>query len=101
MLKECRLDLDERLCRFAARNGHLEVLKWLRASGCPWSNGSKGTCAAAARGGHLEILQWARENGCPWDEKTCEEAAKFVHGEVFDWARANGAPNRGTLEDYH
>jgi hypothetical protein len=25
----------------------------------------------AARGGHLEVLQWARANGCPWDEWTC------------------------------
>ena len=27
------------------------------------------TCWAAAIGGHLEVLQWARANGCPWDEK--------------------------------
>ena len=25
------------------------------------------TCAYAARGGHLKVLKWARENGCPWD----------------------------------
>ena len=28
----------------------------------------RGTCSSAAKGGHLEVLQWARANGCPWDE---------------------------------
>jgi len=27
---------DIETCRFAAYGGHLEVLKWLRAKGCPW-----------------------------------------------------------------
>jgi hypothetical protein len=30
------------------------------------------TCAKAANSGHLEVLQWARANGCPWDERTCQ-----------------------------
>jgi hypothetical protein len=25
----------------------------------------------AAMFGHLEVLKWARANGCPWDEETC------------------------------
>jgi hypothetical protein len=29
----------------------------------------------AARAGHLELLQWAHANGCPWDESTCAMAA--------------------------
>ena len=57
----------------------------------------RGTCADAASGGHLEVLQWARANGCPWDEETCREAAEGGHLEVLQWARANGAPwNEGT-----
>jgi len=27
-------------------------------------------CAQAADGGHMEVLQWARANGCPWDGRT-------------------------------
>ena len=46
----------------AAVNGHLEVLQWLRANGCPWN---ANTCAWAARNGHLELMNWARVNGCP------------------------------------
>ena len=47
---------------FAAQGGHLEVMQWARANGCPWDSL---TCAYAAEGGYLEVLQWARANGCP------------------------------------
>jgi hypothetical protein len=53
---------DSYTCSTAARNGHLEVLKWTRANGCPWDDA---TSAAAAQNGHFEILHWARSNGCP------------------------------------
>ena len=36
----------------------------------------------AAAGGHLELLQWARANGCPWDEDTFVRAAHGGHLEV-------------------
>ena len=77
-------------------NGHLEVLQWARAHGCPWD---KWTCAYAAEGGHLEVLQWARANGCPWDNRTCIAAAENGHLEVLKWARAEGCPCWGTLTD--
>ena len=64
--RQGRLSRQEYLCEGAARSGHLEVLQWLRANGCPWD---EWTCKYAAEGGHLEVLQWARANGCPWDEK--------------------------------
>ena len=38
----------------------------------PWDGW---TCSKAARGGHLEVLKWARANGCPWDEVIRELAA--------------------------
>ena len=46
----------------------------------------------AAEGGHLEVLQWARANGCPWDEWTCHNAAAGGHLEVLRWAHANECP---------
>jgi hypothetical protein len=72
-----------------ARGGHLSVLLWLRAHGCPWSPRA---CGSAAEGGHLSVLQWLRANGCPWDEFTCEAAAGVGHLAVLEWARANGCP---------
>ena len=77
----------DNLCFYAAKGGHLEVLKWLRENGCPWDSC---TCYSAAKGGHLEVLKWLRENGCPWDSNTCDFAAKGGHLEVLKWARQNG-----------
>jgi hypothetical protein len=76
-----------RVCEFAARGGHLEVLQWARANGCGWGIS---TCHEAARGGHLEVLQWARANGCAWNASTCCEAARGGHLATLQWARANG-----------
>ena len=77
----------DNLCFYAAKGGHLEVLKWLRENGCPWDSC---TCYSAAKGGHLEVLKWLRENGCPWDSNTCAHAAQGGHLEVLKWARQNG-----------
>jgi len=38
---------------------------WLRQHDCPWN---EKLCAYAAANGHLEVLKWAREHGCPWQE---------------------------------
>ena len=73
------LGSKEFLCGVAARGGHLEVLKWARANGCPWDGR---TCAFAAEGGHLEVLKWARANGCPWDENS-RQLATDQWPEVF------------------
>ena len=56
----------------AAEGGHLGVLQWLRANGCPWH---RNTCHSAVYKGHVEVLRWARENGCPWDRGTRDKAA--------------------------
>jgi hypothetical protein len=78
---------DEETCSYAAKNGHLEVLKWARLNGCPWD---EWTCASAAENGHLEVLKWSRLNGCPWDEETCSYAAENGHLEVLKWAFQRG-----------
>jgi hypothetical protein len=63
-------------CSYAAEGGHLAVLQWLRANGCPWD---AFTCSVAAAGGHLAVLQWAHTNGCPWDADTCSYAGEGGH----------------------
>ena len=84
-----RMRFKSGLCAYTAGGGHLEVLQWARAHGCPWD---KWTCTYAAMYGHLEVLQWARARGCPWDERTCAAAAGNGHPEVLQWARAQGCP---------
>ena len=61
-----RLPVGRADVRVRGGGGHLEVLKWARANGCPWD---WWTCANAAAGGHLEV--WAHENDCPWNWETC------------------------------
>ena len=80
-----------KICRYAAWNGHLEVLKWARENGCPWN---ELICTNAALNGHLEVLKWTRENGCNWNDWTCANAAKNGHLEVLKWARENGCPEQ-------
>ena len=77
------------LCGYSAKGGHLAVLEWARAKGCPWD---KWTSAEAAKNGHIEVLQWARAHGCSWDVMTCAIAAKNGHLEVLQCARAHGCP---------
>jgi hypothetical protein len=82
--------LDAITCASAARGGHLKTLQWARLEkGCPWDDR---TCVQAARGRHLALLQWAHANGCPWDERTCLMAAAYGHLDILQWARANGCP---------
>ena len=64
--------VDEGVMANAACSGNLEILQWLRGEGCPWNSG---TCAMAVENGHVEVLRWARENGCKWDAYTRDRAA--------------------------
>ena len=84
-----RVKFESEICKYAAWDGHLAVLQWARAQGCPWY---EWTCAEAAKNGHLAVLQWARAQGCPWDEETCSSAAMNGHLAVLQWARAQGCP---------
>jgi len=73
----------------AAKNGHLNCLKYARENGCLWG---KMTCSNAAEQGHLDCLKYAHENGCFWDQTTCSKAAKNGHLECLKYAHQNGCP---------
>ena len=68
---------EETICSYAARGGHLDVLKWTYANGAildVW------ICQNASEGGHLDVLKWARSKGVDWDcanwtGSTCAKAA--------------------------
>ena len=81
-LEKCS-EKKERFCAEMARNGNIELLKFLHAKGCPWN---EWTCARAAGAGHLEILKWLRENDCPWDKWTCAQTAYAGHLEILKYA---------------
>ena len=69
------------------------VLQWAREHGCPWNSS---TCTWAAGNGQLEVLQWVRENdatGEAWDEiRVRYHAAGPRKQEVLTWLDELGAP---------
>ena len=74
---------------WAARGGHVDVLRWLASQGLEMDARA---CAAAAAGGWMEALQFLRTSGCEWDESTCALAAVGGHLEVLKWARSQDPP---------
>lgn len=52
--------MHDGLCELAVIGNNLEMLKWLRAHGCPF--GSTGT--VAKKRGYIKIYMWAKLNGC-------------------------------------
>ncbi len=80
---QCKPTDDHLVAMYAARGGHLDVLRWAREHDCPWDDG---TCWSAAEGGHLEVLQWARAHGCPWSKSMCAATSR-EHPETLAWVR--------------
>ncbi|CAL6299471.1 unnamed protein product [Bathycoccus prasinos] len=81
MVKYCvanECPIDTGACAYAARNGHLEILKYLREEAkAPWYYD---TAYLAARNGHLHILEYLVERKYDkYSEKACEYAAKYGH----------------------
>ena len=81
MVKYCvanECPIGEYACAFAAGNGHLECLKYLREEGkAPWGSD---TATWAASNGHLHILEYLVER--KYDRFTtiaCDLAANFGH----------------------
>jgi len=73
------------VCCAAAQWGHLDVLKWLKASQCGR------TClvsSSAAYGGHLHVLRWAlADNGYGWNSTVWRHAAEQGHTHILEYAR--------------
>ena len=100
---------DRHTLRHAAKNGYLDVLKYLiirvnRGEGVSKDNFQRIisakhhlVCAGAAQGGHLFILQFLRENGFPWSESTLYKAAEYGHLDVLKWAYENGCDQLNTV----
>lgn len=81
--------LQDRLCVWAAWNGHLAALQWAHENGCQVD---EQTCTCAALNGHLHVLQWARAHEYPWNERFLYCAAANGHADVLKWARKVGCP---------
>ena len=79
--KEC--EWDEWTINAAAYQGNLEMVKYCVANECPIDTGA---CAYAARNGHLEILKYLREEAkAPWYFYTAAWAAENGHLHILEY----------------
>jgi len=122
MVKYCvanECPIDAIACEYAAKNGHLEILKYLHEEAkAPWGSD---TAAGAALNGHLHILEylverkydqydeiacfWAAMDGhldclkylretakAPWDEDAVRVARENYHPECVQYCLDNDCP---------
>ena len=79
--KECRW--HEWTINRAAEQGNLEMVKYCFANECPINEDA---CLSAARNGHLEVLKYLREEvKLPWDGWTATRAAQNGHLHILEY----------------
>ena len=85
--------------RLAARNGHSEVIKWLRewvSTKHIWGNTHPDLCLAAASRGQIEMLVFLRTphkgKVSPWSAEACAAAAANGHLDTLKYLRDNNCP---------
>jgi hypothetical protein len=76
------------ICRYAAKNGHLECLMLARQFNCPWDSR---VCSDAASRNQYECLKYAHENGCPWTKYVCYYAS-YDNLQCLIYAHTHGCP---------
>ncbi len=79
-------------CDFAAGQGKLDVLQYLRSEGLPWT---RFTTAKAAYGGHVHVMMWMRDHGTvtgggPWTHVTAAGAAEGGHIHILQMLLESG-----------
>ena len=81
--EEKNCDWDEVTIYMAASQGNLEMLRYCVANKCPINEWA---CTEAARNGHLECLKYLREEAkAPWDDLTADWAAKMGHLHILEY----------------
>lgn len=67
----------------AAKNGHLDCLKYAHENGCEM-------CSSKIAANSIECLRYVIEHGGKWDKDTCTEAATYTNLECLKYAHENG-----------
>ena len=71
-------------CRFAAKHGHLNTLRWLvRTARARWD--PRDIVDTAAKNGHLNCLKWAMHHGCETPRHLLHEVARNGHADVVEF----------------
>ena len=81
--EEKKCEWDYRTINEAAEQGNLEMVKYCVANECPIDTGA---CAFAASEGHLECLKYLREEAeAPWGRQTAAWAAGNGHLHILEY----------------
>ncbi len=106
-------DIYSYICTHAARNGHINILQWLRNKGIRLSNAiytdaddnvevlqwaldngyklnNDDLGEHAAINGYLNALKWAQLNGCKMTSYMCKNAIMGQQLVIVQWLLANG-----------
>ena len=88
--EEKKCEWDDRTINAAAEQGNLEMVKYCVANACPIN---KYACQFAARNGHLECLKYLREEAkAPWDSLVLYRAHTNKHLECLRYAVEKKCP---------
>jgi hypothetical protein len=76
------------VCRKAAQNGHVEVLRWAYENGSEYVNAN--SCGYwAVRCGHIDVLEWAVQNGCVVNRVLFNAAIIHNQTDISAWLQTN------------
>ena len=82
---------DKHGANWAAYNGHLTVLQWMKENSLPLPNQFGANWAA--ENGNFVVLQWMKENGLPLpNQNGANWAAGYGHFVVLQWMKENNLP---------
>ena len=90
---------DYNIMVYAAANGNLEMMKWLRGNGCSIQSDSEDTknyafyrAALACRTkGHMDVVNYLHSCGCYDLDHLCSTAASVPSLKLLRWARSKKA----------
>jgi hypothetical protein len=89
--KQCTWDRSSTYS--AVCGGHIELLRWLVGSGCPWDG--RDLCCAAAERGHIEVLSYLQQQGFQADAdlltRMLDKAACYDKLPAAKWLKDQGA----------
>jgi len=81
--EEKKCEWNERTITAAAFHANMEMVKYCVANKCPIREGA---CVQAAKNGHLEVLKYLREEGkAPWGSATTTFAAESGHLHILEY----------------
>lgn len=101
---------DDNVYKYAAENGHLEILKLIHIQYnkqynkwfSSWIWNENDICIYAAKGGHTHILEWMLKlnKNIKWNSMMTTAAAKNNHFGTLKWLAANGCDMDSWVNNY-